>query len=114
MRFISIRVESFNLELLKDTCLKLDSLKKKFNSSKVIDLLKISTICLPTTIRVCCVLTSPHIDKDAREHFEIRTHKRLIRIYYKENIIKKEDIFSSLSKLNLSSGVSLQIDSSLL
>jgi len=35
---------------------------------------------LPTTIRRFCVLRSPHVDKDSREHFEIRTHKRLIDI----------------------------------
>ncbi|CAI5999673.1 unnamed protein product [Closterium sp. NIES-65] len=33
---------------------------------------------LPTHIRKYCVLRSPHVDKDSREHFEIRTHKRLI------------------------------------
>mgnify|MGYP006174935785 CR=1 FL=1 len=35
---------------------------------------------LPTTIRRFCVIRSPHVDKDSREHFEIRTHKRLIDI----------------------------------
>lgn len=33
---------------------------------------------LPTHFRKFCVLRSPHVDKDSREHFEIRTHKRLI------------------------------------
>ena len=35
---------------------------------------------LPTHIRRFCVIRSPHVDKDSREHFEIRTHKRLIDI----------------------------------
>jgi len=35
---------------------------------------------LPTTIKRFCVIRSPHVDKDSREHFEIRTHKRLIDI----------------------------------
>ena len=35
---------------------------------------------LPTSIKRFCVLRSPHIDKDSREHFEIRTHNRLIDI----------------------------------
>jgi small subunit ribosomal protein S10 len=36
---------------------------------------------LPTRRCIYCVLRSPHVNKDAREHFEIRTHKRLIDIY---------------------------------
>lgn len=35
---------------------------------------------LPTRRRLYCVLRSPHVDKDSREHFEIRTHSRLIDI----------------------------------
>ena len=35
-------------------------------------------VMLPTRKRVYCVLRSPHVDKDAREHFEVRTHHRLI------------------------------------
>jgi len=35
---------------------------------------------LPTEKNVYCVIRSPHVDKDSREHFEIRTHKRLIDI----------------------------------
>ena len=35
---------------------------------------------MPTTIKRFCVIRSPHVDKDSREHFEIRTHKRLIDI----------------------------------
>jgi small subunit ribosomal protein S10 len=33
---------------------------------------------LPTKRRIYCVLRSPHVNKDAREHFEIRTHHRLV------------------------------------
>ena len=35
---------------------------------------------LPTEKNVYCVIRSPFKDKDSREHFEIRTHKRLIDI----------------------------------
>ena len=35
---------------------------------------------LPTHIRRFCVIRGPHVDKDSREHFEIRTHKRLLDI----------------------------------
>jgi small subunit ribosomal protein S10 len=37
-------------------------------------------VMLPTKKRVYCVLRSPHVNKDAREHFEIRTHNRLIDV----------------------------------
>jgi small subunit ribosomal protein S10 len=33
---------------------------------------------LPTKRKIYCVLRSPHVDKDAREHFEVRTHHRLV------------------------------------
>jgi small subunit ribosomal protein S10 len=35
---------------------------------------------LPTDRNVYCVIRSPHIDKESMEHFEMRTHKRLIDI----------------------------------
>lgn len=35
-------------------------------------------VFLPNRIKRFCVLKSPHVNKDSREHFEIRTHKRLI------------------------------------
>ena len=38
-------------------------------------------IPLPTKKNVFCVIRSPHVDKDSREHFELKTHKRLIDIY---------------------------------
>src|ERR1700682_6502672 len=37
---------------------------------------------LPTEKNVYCVIRSPFKDKDSREHFEIRTHKRLIDIHH--------------------------------
>ena len=35
---------------------------------------------MPTHIKRFCVIRSPHVDKDSREHFELRTHKRLVDI----------------------------------
>ena len=37
-------------------------------------------ISLPTKIKRFCVLRSPHIDKDSREHFELRLYKRFIDV----------------------------------
>lgn len=59
---------------------------------------------LPTEIQKFTILTSPHIDKDAREQFEIRTHKRLIDI-----VDPTQKTMEALMELNLPSGVDIQI-----
>lgn len=59
---------------------------------------------LPTSIKRFCVIRSPHIDKDSREHFEIRTHKRLIDIL--EPTSKTVD---TLMRLQLPAGVDIEI-----
>lgn len=61
-------------------------------------------IPLPTRIQKFCVIRSPHIDKDSREQFEIRTHKRLIDI--NEPTSKTID---ALTQLQLPSGVEVDI-----
>ena len=61
-------------------------------------------IPLPTRIRRFCVIRSPHIDKRSREHFELRTHKRLIDIL--EPTSKTID---SLTRLNVPAGVDIAI-----
>ncbi|GMV84374.1 MAG: 30S ribosomal protein S10 [Dehalococcoidia bacterium] len=59
---------------------------------------------LPTSIDKFTVLRGPHIHKDAREQFEIRTHKRLIDIM--EPTSKTVD---TLMRLQLPSGVDIEI-----
>jgi small subunit ribosomal protein S10 len=59
---------------------------------------------LPTHIRKVTVLRSPFIDKDSREQFEIRTHKRLIDIL--EPTGKTVD---TLMRLQLPAGVDIEI-----
>ncbi|MCL0044570.1 30S ribosomal protein S10 [Dehalococcoidia bacterium] len=61
-------------------------------------------IPMPTSIKRFCVIRSPHVDKDSREHFEIRTHKRLIDIV---NITSKT--IDALTRLNLPAGVDISI-----
>ncbi len=61
-------------------------------------------IPLPTHIQRYTVIRSPFIDKDSREHFEIRTHKRLIDIL--EPSAKTVD---SLMRLQLPAGVDIEI-----
>ena len=59
---------------------------------------------LPTRIKRFCVIRSPHIDKDSREHFELRTHKRLIDI-----IDSRPQTIDALTKLDLPVGVDVEI-----
>lgn len=62
-------------------------------------------IPLPTRIRRYCVNSSTHVDKRSGEHFEIRTHGRLIEI-----IDPLEDTMATLQKIDLPSGVGVHID----
>ncbi len=59
---------------------------------------------LPTRIEKFCVIRSPHIDKDSREQFEIRTHKRVIDI-----VGPTTKTIDALTQLQLPSGVEIDI-----
>ena len=61
-------------------------------------------IPLPTEINKVTILKSPHKDKDAREQYELRTHKRLIDI-----VDPTQKTMEALMQLNLPSGVDIQI-----
>ena len=61
-------------------------------------------IPLPTRKERFTVLISPHVNKDARDQYEIRTHKRLIDI-----VEPTEKTVDALMKLNLAAGVEVQI-----
>lgn len=62
-------------------------------------------IPLPTKKSRYCVLRSPHTDKKSREHFEIRTHKRLLDI-----LSPTQQTIDALMKLDLSAGVHVEIE----
>lgn len=61
-------------------------------------------IPLPTTIKRFCVIRSPHVDKDSREHFELRTHKRLIDI-----LDPNSKTIDALTRLTMPAGVDISI-----
>jgi len=64
----------------------------------------VGPVPMPTHIRRFCVIRSPHVDKDSREHFEIRTHKRLIDI-----VEPTSKTIDALTRLNLPAGVDISI-----
>jgi small subunit ribosomal protein S10 len=61
-------------------------------------------IPLPTKKERWTVLTSPHVNKDARDQFELRTHKRLMDI-----VDPTDKTVDALMKLDLAAGVDVQI-----
>ena len=61
-------------------------------------------IPLPTRINKYTVLRSPHVNKKAREQFEMRTHKRLIDI-----LDPTQKVVEALMKLELPAGVDVEI-----
>lgn len=61
-------------------------------------------VCLPTRIRRFCVLRSPHVDKDSREHFEVRISKRLFDLE-----TDSPNVFSSLLETTFPSGVACSL-----
>jgi small subunit ribosomal protein S10 len=64
----------------------------------------VGPVPLPTKIEKFCVIRSSNIDKDSREQFEIRTHKRVIDIMQPSS-----KTIDALSQLNLPSGVKVDI-----
>jgi small subunit ribosomal protein S10 len=61
-------------------------------------------VALPTRIKRFCVLRSPHVDKDSREHFEIRLYKRFIDI-----TTASPSIFDFLLKTEIPAGVACSL-----
>lgn len=61
-------------------------------------------IPLPTKKERWTVLTSPHVNKDARDQYELRTHKRLLDI-----VDPTDKTVDALMKLDLAAGVDVQI-----
>jgi small subunit ribosomal protein S10 len=95
---IRIKLESFDHEILDISC---QSIIEKIQTTEA---KIVGPIPLPTKKRIYCVLRSPHVNKDAREHFEIRIHSRILDIYPTTN-----DATNSLFNINLPSGVTTTI-----
>jgi len=64
----------------------------------------VGPVPLPTKIEKFTVIRSPFIDKDSREQFEIRTHKRLIDV-----IEPGSKTIDTLMRLNMPAGVDIEI-----
>ncbi|HHU69500.1 MAG TPA: 30S ribosomal protein S10 [Thermoanaerobacterales bacterium] len=95
---IRIKLKAFDHKILDQSAKKIVETAKRTGA-------KVSgPVPLPTDKNVITILRAPHKYKDAREQFEIRTHKRLIDI--KEPTPKTVD---SLMRLDLPAGVDIEI-----
>ncbi len=95
---IRIRLKAYDHEII-------DQSTKKIVETVVRTQAKVrGPVPLPTEIHRYCVVRSPHVDKDSREHFEMRIHKRLIDI-----VEPTSKTVESLQRLDLPAGVDIEI-----
>ena len=95
---IRIRLKSYDHTLIDAAAKKIVETAKR-NGSEVS-----GPIPLPTEKEIVTILRSPHKDKDSREQFEIRTHKRLIDV-----IKPSQKTIEALTGLELPAGVEIEI-----
>ena len=96
---IRIRLKTFDHKLIDA------SSKEILETAKRTGARVIGPIPIPTKKERFTVLVSPHVDKDARDQYEIRTHKRLMDI-----IEPTDKTVDALMKLDLAAGVDVQIE----
>ena len=95
---IRIRLKAFDHKILDQSAEKIVETAKRTGASVA------GPIPLPTERNVYTILRSPHVNKDSREQFEMRTHKRLIDI-----IDPTPKTVDSLMGLDLPAGVDIEI-----
>ncbi|MEW6192155.1 MAG: 30S ribosomal protein S10 [Bacillota bacterium] len=95
---IRIRLKAFDHYMLDQSAQKIVDAAKRTGASVA------GPIPLPTEKNIYTILRSPHKDKDSREQFEVRTHKRVIDIL--EATPKTVD---ALMRLDLPAGVDIEI-----
>lgn len=98
---IRIRMEAYDHSVLDQSAAEIVDTAKRTGSEVH------GPIPLPTRIERYTVLAGPHIDKKARQQYEIRTHKRLIDI-----MRSTAKTIEALNKLSLPAGVDIKIKAS--
>ncbi|HHJ40048.1 MAG: 30S ribosomal protein S10 [Methylothermaceae bacteria B42] len=95
---IRIRLKGFDHRLVEQSTSEIVETAKRTGAQVL------GPIPLPTKKERYTVLISPHVNKDARDQYEIRTHKRLIDI-----VEPTDKTVDALMKLDLAAGVDVQI-----
>ena len=93
---VRIRLKAYDHNLVDQACEKIIATAKRSGASVPIP--------LPTERNLYCVIRGPHVNKDSREQFEMRTHKRLIDI-----IKPSAKAMEALTNLELPAGVEIDI-----
>ena len=95
---IRIRLKAYDYVVLDQSAEKIVDTAKRTGA-------KVSgPVPLPTEKEIVTILRSPHKDKDSREQFEMRTHKRVIDILY-----PTQKTVDNLMKIDLPAGVDIEI-----
>ena len=97
-QMIRIRLKAYDHQLIDSSAAKIVDTAKR-NGAQVS-----GPIPLPTKKEVVTILRSPHVNKDSREQFERRTHKRLIDI-----LNPSQKTVEALMSLELPAGVEIEI-----
>ena len=97
-QIIRIRLKAFDHEIIDQSTRKIVETVARTNATIR------GPIPLPTDKHRYTVIRAPHIDKDSREHFEMRIHKRLIDI-----VQASAKTIEALNKLSLPAGVEIKI-----
>jgi len=95
---IRVRLKAFDHRIIDECCQKI--LQTALSTGAKV----VGPVPLPTDRKIYAVKTSPHTDKDAREHFKTLTHKRLIDI-----VEPTDKTIDSLMHLELPAGVGIEI-----
>lgn len=95
---LRLRIRAYDHKLIDNSARQIIETAEK-NDAQIV-----GPIPLPTEVKKYTVNRSPFIDKDSREQFELRVHKRLIDI-----MNPSQKIIESLSNLNLPAGVDIEI-----
>lgn len=96
---IRIRLKAYDHRILDESAERIVEIAKRSGANVS------GPVPLPTEKNIFCVLRSPHVDKKSREHFEMRTHKRLMDIYFDPST----KTIDALMKLDLPAGVDIEI-----
>jgi small subunit ribosomal protein S10 len=95
---IRIRLKAFDHRILDQSAVRIVDTARRTGAHVS------GPVPLPTEINRFCVVRSPHIDKESMEHFEMRTHKRLIDI-----LEPSPRTIDALMKIDLPGGVDIEI-----
>ena len=95
---IRVRLKSYDHRVIDESC------EKILETALATGAKVVGPVPLPTRKKLITVTTSPNTDKDAREHFQILVHKRLIDI-----LEPTDKTIDSLMHLDLPAGVDIEV-----